>query len=321
MAAARVPMAARARVAAYFDYVDDDLHNLDDATVLEELNVALRFAILRHAAHAKLCDSLVHGGLESGVVASMVHAMRPIIAAPGERILEAGQPDPAAYVFAAGRAHAVDDRGHEEYLSVGAILSNHEFRQVAKRVGVPTRRVTFHVERCRGLPPQASLVARAAGASACDPFVEVTVVSKTVFGQSVKTCRTRVRRFSTDPLYDETFALKAYHQTRTALVTVYNWARGVEGRRLGQVEVEVHEEENHEADTDRRRLSVFSASARRKRAAGHLRQVEKKHSHDPHPGVTGELEYDHPVSYAVAVAKKHAEEAAAPALQLRDGRA
>ena len=161
--------------------------------------------------------------------------MRPVVAAPGERILEAGQPDPAAYVFAAGRAHAVDDRGHEEYLSVGAILSNHEFRQVAKRVGVPTRRVTFHVERCRGLPPQASLVARAAGASACDPFVEVTVVSKTVFGQSVKTCRTRVRRFSTDPLYDETFALKAYHQTRTALVTVYNWARGVEGRRLGHV--------------------------------------------------------------------------------------
>ena len=40
-----------------------------------------------------------------------------------------------------------------------------------------------------------------------------------------------------------------------------------------------------------------TASARRKRAAGHLRQVEKKHSHDPHPGVTGQLEYDHPVSY------------------------
>ena len=34
--------------------------------------------------------------------------------------------------------------------------------------------------------------------------------------------------------------------------------------------------------------------------------------------VFGQLEYDHPVSYAVAVAKKHAEEAAAPALQLRD---
>ena len=81
------------------------------------------------------------------------------------------------------------------------------------------------------------------------------------------------------------------------------------------------EEENQEADKDRRRLSVFSASARRKRAAGHLRQVEKKHAHDPHPGVTGELEYDHPVSYAVAVAKKHAAEAAAPALRLRGGRA
>ena len=45
MAAARVPMEARMRVAAYFEYVDDDLHNLDDATVLDELNVALRFAM------------------------------------------------------------------------------------------------------------------------------------------------------------------------------------------------------------------------------------------------------------------------------------
>ena len=90
------------------------------------------------------------------------------------------------------------------------------------------------------------------------------------------------------------------------------------------------EEENQEEDQDQRRLSVFSASARRKRAAGHLVQVEKKHSHDPHPGVTGQLEYDHPVSYAVAVAKKPAEAepeqnaaeaAASAARRLRGGRA
>ena len=68
----------------------------------------------------------------------------------------------------------------------------------------------------------------------------------------------------------------------------------------GTTLVQITEEKN-----ERRRLSVFSASARRKRAAGHLRQVEKKrHAHDPHPGVTGQLEYDHPVSYEVAVAKK-----------------
>ena len=59
-----------------------------------------------------------------------------------------------------------------------------------------------------------------------------------------------------------------------------------------------------EEKNERRRLNVFSASARRKRAAGHLKQVEKRHAHDPHPGVTGQLEYDHPVSYEVAVAKK-----------------
>jgi len=84
-----------------------------------------------------------------------------------------------------------------------------------------------------------------------------------------------------------------------------------------------------EETDERRRLSVFSASARRKRAAGHLRQVEKKrHAHDPHPGVTGQLEYDHPVSYEVAVAKKPvepeqlaAEAAASPAAARPRGRA
>ncbi len=75
-------------------------------------------------------------------------------------------------------------------------------------------------------------------------------------------------------------------------------------RKIQEREGHAAEEEEH---SERRRLSVFSASARRERAAGHLRQVEKKHSHDPHPGVTGQLEYDHPVSYAVAVAKKPAE--------------
>ena len=58
--------------------------------------------------------------------------------------------------------------------------------------------------------------------------------------------------------------------------------------------------------------------------------MEKKHAHAHDPGVTGQLEYDHPVSYAVAVAKKPAEaepeqnaaEAAASAApRLRGGRA
>ena len=66
------------------------------------------------------------------------------------------------------------------------------------------------------------------------------------------------------------------------------------------------DEQAEEEKNERRRLSIFSASARRKRAGGHLRQVEKRR-HDPHPGVTGQLEYDHPVSYEVAVAKKPAE--------------
>ena len=70
---------------------------------------------------------------------------------------------------------------------------------------------------------------------------------------------------------------------------------------------ETDEQAEEEEKNERRRLSVFSASARRKRAAGHLKQVEKRHAHDPHPGVTGQLEYDHPVSYEVAVAKKPAE--------------
>ena len=68
------------------------------------------------------------------------------------------------------------------------------------------------------------------------------------------------------------------------------------GTTLVQITEETDEQAEEEEKNERRRLSIFSASARRKRAAGHLRQVEKRR-HDPHPGVTGQLEYDHPVSY------------------------
>ncbi|KAH8099036.1 phosphorelay sensor kinase [Aureococcus anophagefferens] len=241
MTASNVDPALQKRVCDFFDYVDQELYNLDAQEILDELNIALRNDILHRAAHLKLCDSLMYGGFEAGIVATMVYQMKTIVAVPQEKVLEIGQPDPSLYIFQSGVAHSLDGCGDEEYIAVGMILSNIEFKQVAKRVGVPTKQLVIKIVACRGLPTQNGASARLLGASPCDPYVEAVVISKTVFGQSVKTCATKVRKFTCDPEYKETFTLKAYQNTETALVSAIHWRRGLAGKKLGTAEIAVKE--------------------------------------------------------------------------------
>ncbi|KAJ8606907.1 hypothetical protein CTAYLR_008926 [Chrysophaeum taylorii] len=181
------------------------------------LNAALRNRILKRAAFQKLIDSLLFGGLGAGCVATLVYEMRPVIACPGERILQIGQPD--LFVFESGLAHSVDSCGDKEFIATGAVLSNIEFRQVAKRVGVPTKQLAIRVGRARNL-------------RATHNYVLITVESKTVFGQSVKKCHTKLRKHTTYPYYDEMFRIKAFSNSEIK-VTAMRWRRGLDGIELG----------------------------------------------------------------------------------------
>lgn len=245
LAASSVPDDVQRSVFAFFDYCDLELANLEEQAVLNELNTALRNRILQRAAHTKLCDSLTFGGHEAGVVATMASEMRSVVAVPSQRILQIGQPDPDLYVFQSGVAHSVDAAGDHEYIATGTILSNVEYKQVAKRVGMPTTRLLIRVVAARGLPRRAGGLHRLLfGTSVCSPYVEVVVVSKTVFGQSVKTCQTNVRKHTTRPVFDETFVVKAYQNTDTATVNVLHWRRGLAGVKLGSCDIAVKAPEN-----------------------------------------------------------------------------
>ena len=60
----------------------------------------------------------------------------------------------------------IDSCLDEEFVSVGMVLSNVEFKQVAKRVGVPTKRLSLRVKSVAGLPRR------------CNPYVETLVISQ-----------------------------------------------------------------------------------------------------------------------------------------------
>ena len=179
----------------------------------------------------------MYGGFESGIVATMVYTMKPYIAIPNERILQIGQPDPSLFIFQSGRAHTIDGCGDEEFISTGAILSNVEFKQVAKRVGVPTKQLMLKIYAAKDLPRQG-------WRENTNPYIETLVISQTVFGESRKKCVTTVRKFTTSPRYNETFSLKVYQNTENAAVSVFHWRRGVAGSKIGTVEVAVKDEAN-----------------------------------------------------------------------------
>ena len=245
MTADAVSAETRGVAVDFFTYCDDDLANVYEGDVLDELSLPLRQQILKRAAHSHLCDSISYGSFEASVLASFCYRMRPVVAVPTERIMQIGQPDPSLYVFQSGVAHSEDGAGDTEYVPVGMILSNVEFKQVAKRVGVPTKELVVDIFQARNLPVQANILQRSLGASVCSCYVEVVVVSKTVFGHSVKSCRTKVRKFSRSPVFNETFKLKVYQNTEHATISAIHWRRGLAGQVMGSTEVKVKEDSNH----------------------------------------------------------------------------
>ncbi len=208
-------------VLGYFRYIDSEQKNLSETSILDDLNISLRNGILHLFAHHTLCDSLTYGGHEPGIVATIVYMMTPYIAVPGELVLERGASDPSLFIFIAGKAHTIDSCGDHEVVSTGTILSNVEFAQAAKRVGMPTRKLSIGISRVEGIPRR------------CHPYVEALVTSNTVFGASRKTFTTTVRKFCRAANFDEKFTLKVYAKTSAVVLTVKNYRRGIAGKDIG----------------------------------------------------------------------------------------
>ena len=106
-------------------------------------------------------------------------------------------------------------------MSTGTILSNVEFAQAAKRVGMPTRKLSIGISRVEGIPRR------------CHPYVEALVTSNTVFGASRKTFTTTMRKFCRTANFDEKFTLKVYAKTSAVVLTVKNYQRGIAGKDIG----------------------------------------------------------------------------------------
>lgn len=220
------------QVLSYFEYCDNELQNLDEGFILEELNTSLKQRVLQHFCYQRLGDSLTYGGLEPGVLSFLCNQMKPYLAIPGERIIAIGEPDVSCYILQQGAAHRVDAVGDEEYLPVGSLLSNEEFRAVAKRVGMPNKLLQLNIVSASGLPTIDVI-------GGCNPYVQITVVSHTVYGESVKKCRTGVRKFTRFPRWQETFDMKVYHNTNTVNATLYHWVKGQPPETVGTVEIPI----------------------------------------------------------------------------------
>lgn len=220
----------RRKVLDYFEYTDNELANLSEADFLKEINRSLTSAILYHFAHKKLCDSIKFGAFQEGIVASLVNLMEPYTAVPGERVLEAGRNDETYYILQVGRASAIDACGDAEAVPSGAILSNVEYLQAAKRVGVPKRKLTINVFRAKGLPSMGMF-------GATHPYVQAVVKTQTSFGVSYKQAGTSVRKFTRAPEYNEAFSVKIYKNTEEAEISLMHYRRGLSGQFMGRVSV------------------------------------------------------------------------------------
>jgi len=211
------------QVLNYFNYVDEELHNLNDMAVLSCLSRSLQSEIASHFCYACLRASHMFKHYPEGVVRHLIKHMKPYIAIPNERLLCGSTTDRVLYVVIRGRVHSTNITGGTEALAPGSLISNIENEARSTATGPLARHVSVKVCSATGLPQAASV-------GTPDSYVQLD------FG--VKTFRTSIRKATRHPKWNETFDVRLPNSVDSFTATITHSSNS-EHLPLGRVKVEL----------------------------------------------------------------------------------
>jgi len=211
------------QVLNYFNYVDEELHNLNDMAVLSCLSRSLQSEIAGHFCYDCLRASQMFKHYPEGVVRHLIKHMKPYIAIPNERLLCGSTTDRVLYVLIRGRVHSTNITGGTEVLAPGSLISNIENEARSEASGPLARHVSVKICSATGLPQAASI-------GTPDAYVHLD------FG--VKTFRTSIRKATRHPKWNETFDVRLPDSVDSFTATITHGS-SAEHVPLGTVRVEL----------------------------------------------------------------------------------
>jgi hypothetical protein len=126
------------QILEYYKYTDDEMRNIDENEILEDLSSALRCEILHHFCFEPLRECAYFDDYGDGAISSLIKAMNPYLAVPGESLSEIGKECQSLYVFQKGYVQQRDSTGITSLLPEGSVIGHLASHATLNKEGQPT---------------------------------------------------------------------------------------------------------------------------------------------------------------------------------------
>jgi len=242
----------RQKVLGYHSYADTQLHNIDEATVLQDLSPSLHGQVLAHFCFKPMRTTPLLEDFSDGALMSLVKLMKPYVAIPGERIVEAGKECNAIFVLQRGWCTIADSSissssGMEEetvHVPIGTIFGHEVTKAREESDGcLPTFGLKIEIIEAHGVKSKNS-----------SPYMILECGSVT--------CRTSIKK-NLNSRWQETVVLKVVQSEvdrsgKTISITINGWRRDGAHRLLGSGQMKFGRE-----DTELHTVSLTDAFGKR----------------------------------------------------------
>ncbi|KAL9183699.1 hypothetical protein ACHAXT_004555 [Thalassiosira profunda] len=129
------------RILEYYAYADNEMKNIDEEEILGDLSSPLKSEILSHFCYDPLRDCAFFDGYSDGAIFSLIKALKPYVAVPGEHLSEIGKDCHALYVFQKGSIQSKDASGTVANVAECAIIGHAATLAASKKEGLPTHQL------------------------------------------------------------------------------------------------------------------------------------------------------------------------------------
>lgn len=194
------------RVLDYYNYIDTEVENINEAEILNNLSRSLKSEILRNFCFESLRRSYALKNFSAGALTSLMNSMSPYIAIPDEKLSEIGEKCGYLFVLQRGKLVFVDEKGLKQFAPIGATIGHLETSAIQESEGLPNKKLTIEFIPGNGLKGKSN------------PYVEITYGSQTIRSDVIRG-RTRnqklVLKINDEDLYENNKAqlvVKGWHK-------------------------------------------------------------------------------------------------------------
>ena len=198
----------------FYNYIDTEIKNIDEAAILCDLSHAIKMDILQNFCFATLRKCYAFQDFSNGALISLLKLMSPYIAIPGETICEVGKICEYIFVLQRGRMVWTDYTGSKVYVPVGAVIGHMATNAIQEIEGLPSKCIIVEILSSTGLKGKHN------------PYVEISYGSMTI--------RSSIRQGKG---WSDIMKLKVTTEVNYLKIKVKGWHKNAKHNTLGEAKI------------------------------------------------------------------------------------